>query len=529
MEASIHTSNTISNIRWIIPHAFTQFIPDDVDFRIMNTFFELYQVLLDFVLYKLYNDIGVRYPLVPSASTSAVGTTSSILGTHLIALSNALDNASSGGTISQVVATSVQQQQQLQQSDDNNKTKKVEETESLLAAKQRIKSIGSTLKNLSNQKGKDNGMDDDDDEDADVDISGPFKEALDSIGHDEDVTFNRGENDNDDDVTQRKRLFQGYTFFISREVPRGYIELICLAYGAKAIGWEHGNDSPISMKDPSITHHIIDRPNIPISYETTLPKSREYIQPQWIFDCSNFLILLPIHKYQVGVTLPPHLSPWYDTEENNDGYKPAYLEEIERYKNGDFTIMDDITNDSNTNKRKMNDMTIVEEDDEDDYDDNDEESKQEVESNNDEEKDEIDEDEDEEEIDDEELEKRQEKKRKKIQDEEYELAKSMMSRKAAHLYGRMQHGIAQKKMDVDKLKQRRQKLEDGVSSSKAANREIIKGKEKKKKGDTSNSDDKDDGKTVLKQKVERLKKERKAIETIYDKTGGSMKKNKKQK
>ena len=54
--------------------------------------------------------------------------------------------------------------------------------------------------------------DDDDDEDADVDISGPFKEALDSIGHDEDVTFNRGENDTDDDVTQRKRLFQGYSW-----------------------------------------------------------------------------------------------------------------------------------------------------------------------------------------------------------------------------------------------------------------------------------------------------------------------------
>jgi len=43
-------------VRWIVPHAFTQNIPEDVDFRVMLTFMEFYDVLLDFVLYKLYHN-----------------------------------------------------------------------------------------------------------------------------------------------------------------------------------------------------------------------------------------------------------------------------------------------------------------------------------------------------------------------------------------------------------------------------------------------------------------------------------------
>jgi pescadillo protein len=51
------------------------------------------------------------------------------------------------------------------------------------------------------------------------------------------------------------------------------------------------------------------------------------------------VFLLPIAKYSVGATLPPHLSPWVDNEE--EGYKPAYAEEIERIKNGEPAILED--------------------------------------------------------------------------------------------------------------------------------------------------------------------------------------------
>ena len=180
------------------------------------------------------------------------------------------------------------------------------------------------------KKVNDDDDDDDDDEDDDVDISGPLKAALESMNHEEENTIGiQNTVTLDDEASKRKRLFAGLTFFISREVPRGYLELTCLAFGGK-VGWE-GSDSPISVKDPSITHHIVDRPKLPSSYDS-LPKSREFIQPQWILDCSNFRFLLPLSKYSVGSELPPHLSPWVDDEE--EGYKPAYAEEIECLKNG---------------------------------------------------------------------------------------------------------------------------------------------------------------------------------------------------
>ena len=57
----------------------------------------------------------------------------------------------------------------------------------------------------------------------------------------------------------------------------------------------------------------------------------------------------------------------------------------------------------------------------------------------------------------------------------------MMSRKASHLYDRMQHGIAQKSKKVEALQKKREEIEG------------------KQRGAGS--------KSVLKQKVERLKKE----------------------
>ena len=161
-----------------------------------------------------------------------------------------------------------------------------------------------------------------------------MKAALESIAEAENRAAipgaNGAEAELDNDALKRKHLFAGLTFFFSREISRGYLELVCLAYGGN-VGWE-GDDSPISDKDPKITHHIVDRPTLPSSYKS-LPKSREYIQPQWIIDSANFMYILPISKYGVGATLPPHLSPWVDDEE--EGYKPAYAEEIERLKNGE--------------------------------------------------------------------------------------------------------------------------------------------------------------------------------------------------
>lgn len=95
-----------------------------------------------------------------------------------------------------------------------------------------------------------------------------------------------------------------------------------------------------------------------------------------------------------------------------------------------------------------------------------------------------------------------------LQEEEAKiLAKTMMSRKAAHLYGRMQHGINNRNAKVENLKSKRKAIEDENRS---------------KRKDTL-------GRTPLKQKIDRLRQERKRIEGEYSNTGGSMKKNKKNK
>jgi pescadillo protein len=316
MEANIRGST----VRWVVPHAFTQNMPADVDYRVMLTFFEFYETLLSFILFKLYSDLGVRYPMPQSVTGGeGNGSASAILASNLRALTNALD--SSSGAVSNVVTETIEKSK-----DETEIEVTKVSTGSKKKSRELIKSVGAALNTLNEDS------DDDDDDEDDVDIAGPLKAALESMAESEERMMLP---ELDEDATKRRRLFAGLTLFLSREVPRGYIELVCLAYGGK-VGWE-GPNSPISPTDPSITHHVVDRPKLPSSYNS-LPKSREFVQPQWILDCANFQFLLPIAKYRVGATLPPHLSPWVDDEE--EGYKPAYAEEVERLKNGEIVEAD---------------------------------------------------------------------------------------------------------------------------------------------------------------------------------------------
>eukprot|EP00559_Dactyliosolen_fragilissimus_P007217 CAMPEP_0184864090 /NCGR_PEP_ID=MMETSP0580-20130426/13721_1 /TAXON_ID=1118495 /ORGANISM="Dactyliosolen fragilissimus" /LENGTH=734 /DNA_ID=CAMNT_0027362737 /DNA_START=88 /DNA_END=2292 /DNA_ORIENTATION=- len=502
-------------VRWVIPHSFTQHMPRDVDFRVMLTFLEFYETLLQFVLFKLYADIQVRYPL-PITTHDTQHTTTTSIAAHIHILDKIINqedpNHYHNNRISRVLTETLDRNHHANDTNnhidgnndiDKNKDTTTDETQTsrktntktnlsqsmVDAALQKIPQMDDTT-----DSEQDYDSDDSDNSDKDaVNISKPLKEAFQQLpSYETSSSSNNNNNINTTSIsnthisnlipqeaTKRKHLFASLTFFFSREVPKGYLELVALAYGAN-VGWE-GQDSKISIKDPTITHIILDRPKVPSNF-TSLPQSssREYVQPQWILDSANFLFLLPCSKYAIGTPLPPHLSPWVDHKE--EGYTPAYAQEIERLITGNIIMEEQEAEEEHDNKQETNDdNTTLEIEDE----------KLMEETNN------IihhsDQSDDEEEV-----KTKAEKHRLKQEQEAKALAKTMMSKKATRLYGRMQHGIAKKQAVVDNLHRKRKEIE-------------------LKNGKTA------DGKTPLKAKVERLKEERRTIERDYTNTGGSMK------
>jgi len=49
-------------------------LPSDVDYRVMLTFLDFYSTLLQFVNFKLYHTLGVRYPPVVDARLEQAAT-----------------------------------------------------------------------------------------------------------------------------------------------------------------------------------------------------------------------------------------------------------------------------------------------------------------------------------------------------------------------------------------------------------------------------------------------------------------------
>ncbi|XP_054629415.1 pescadillo [Dunckerocampus dactyliophorus] len=113
-----------------------------------------------------------------------------------------------------------------------------------------------------------------------------------------------------------KKIFEGLKFFLNREVPRESLAFVIRCFGGE-VSWDRSVciGSPYDVTDETITHHIVDRPSIDKVYI-----NRYYIQPQWVYDCVNAKILLPVEDYFIGVTLPPHLSPF--VEEKDGDYVP---------------------------------------------------------------------------------------------------------------------------------------------------------------------------------------------------------------
>ncbi|KAG5675005.1 hypothetical protein PVAND_004945 [Polypedilum vanderplanki] len=153
---------------------------------------------------------------------------------------------------------------------------------------------------------------------TDEEIEEPEDMDLQLISNEGDSEKIRKMHEREQALKRQKTLFQGLKFFINREVPREPLVFIIRSFGGK-VSWDKTCfvGATFDEDDETITHQIVDRPSMTKQYI-----SRDYIQPQWVFDSVNQANLLPTNKYFLGVTLPPHLSPFSNSFREIDYVPP---------------------------------------------------------------------------------------------------------------------------------------------------------------------------------------------------------------
>uniref|UniRef100_A0A8C4TKJ6 Pescadillo homolog n=1 Tax=Erpetoichthys calabaricus TaxID=27687 RepID=A0A8C4TKJ6_ERPCA len=236
-------------ITWLIPYQFAHDHPTDVDYRVMATFTEFYTTLLGFINFRLYQNLNLVYPPKLESPTEELMT------------SEYGEDYAMG-------------------------------SESYL---ERLSSLSASITHVIPSK-----------EDDEVQL-----DEFPTEGEDANQTELR-EKEKQQAEAQLK-LFEGLKFFLNREVPRESLAFVIRCFGG-LVSWDRSLciGATYEVTDETITHQIVDRPNVDKQY-----LNRYYIQPQWIYDSVNARLLLPVEDYFLGVTLPPHLSPFVEEKEGD--------------------------------------------------------------------------------------------------------------------------------------------------------------------------------------------------------------------
>lgn len=150
----------------------------------------------------------------------------------------------------------------------------------------------------------------------------------------------------EEELRKVRGLFRGLTFYLSREVPAKHLGFVINACGGRVA---------TDYVPSNITHVVVDRPALApgMAKHDTL----EYVQPQYIFDCLNARLVLPVTGYRMGEELPPHVSPFSvsitNAAEDNAaveqvkkdhpkivGYVPQRVHEIRKLINPAYSAVD---------------------------------------------------------------------------------------------------------------------------------------------------------------------------------------------
>ena len=97
---------------------------------------------------------------------------------------------------------------------------------------------------------------------------------------------------------------------LGRETPIYYLQYLILSFGGQF--YTSKDEVPEGV---TVTHVVMDRP-LPSNQKS----EAEHVQPQYLADCANNLMLLPTAPYKPGVPPPAHLSPFVDGKK--EGYMP---------------------------------------------------------------------------------------------------------------------------------------------------------------------------------------------------------------
>ncbi|XP_031164978.1 pescadillo [Sander lucioperca] len=383
-------------ITWLVPYQFSHDHPTDVDYRVMATFTEFYTTLLGFINFRLYHSLNLLYP--PKLDVKA-------------------------------------ESELKEENDDDYAMNSESYLEKLSALSASLARVVSTAE----------------EDEAELDqfpVDG------------EDMANMEAREKEQKQEEAQKKLFEGLKFFLNREVPRESLAFLIRCFGGE-VSWDKSVciGSTYEVKDETITHQIVDRPNIDKQYI-----NRYYIQPQWVYDCVNAKIILPVEDYFLGVTLPPHLSPF--VEEKDGDYVPPEKLKIMALQRGEKPAHE-------------------QEDEEEEEEEDEEEEEEEEEDDNEEEGD------DGEEAEEKNLKKMEEQRSQgkslsvkvtagkvKVENparleqeekaEEKRLAIMMMKKKEKYLYDKIMFGKKRKVREANKLAAKRKAHDDAEKSKKKA-------------------------------------------------------------
>jgi len=241
-------------VTWIVAHPNPHAHPTDVDFKVMSSFTEISSTMLGFALYGLYQKANLFYPPKLNLKT----------------ITNQASN-----------------------NDDEEFYCDKEEM-----ASETVNSLNAALTRAC-------PVEDDDNDELDEELEILKKENPDAS--EKDYVEKQAE------AKAFKKLFEGKKVFISREVPREPFVFMIRSFGGE-VSWPKtvGIGSTFDESDPTITHHLVDRPNPKMDHGDG---HRKYVQPQWVADCVNARVLISERDYMPGMKLPAHCSPFADESE----------------------------------------------------------------------------------------------------------------------------------------------------------------------------------------------------------------------